>query len=112
MMLQNDPAPLTHFLRWLMTTSPEQAPSQSEVARRSGVSQSEVCKILGHSNTKPRLATIQKLTAAYWTEWCEYLAAHEDIREALARAYRWALCEPRLTVREISRRMEVSRQER
>src|SRR5436190_23075470 len=105
----NENSFLPNFLKWLMATFPTDAPSQSAIARRCGVSQSEIYKILSHTHTKPRLPTIQKITLAYWTEWQQYLTAHRQIREALALAYRWTRYEPVLTVAELRRRMKESR---
>lgn len=86
-------SPLPQFLRWLLKSYPEKARSQSDVSRRSGVSQSEIYKVIGNAHTRPRLDTIQKITSAYWIEWQEFLGRHEAVRKFLEFEYRWTRCE-------------------
>lgn len=83
---------LAEFLQWLMAHPQHKraAPSQSDIARKSGLSQSLVNKLLGGIHHAPVLDTYQKLTASYRLEWQDFLETHPRVREELSRAYGWA----------------------
>lgn len=66
--------------------------NQSEIARRAGISQSTVNKLLvGHSRQEPVPATYKGICAAFSLEWETFLRSHAEVREHLLETYGWAV---------------------
>jgi transcriptional regulator with XRE-family HTH domain len=63
--------------------------SQTEIARRSGLSQPLIHKILSGMGT-PQMRTYQKLASAFPDAWSEYLQHHPSLRKELSDAFGWA----------------------
>jgi transcriptional regulator with XRE-family HTH domain len=81
------------FITWLQQRSVEpgsQRPlSQSDIARRSGLSQSMINKVMQRRGTASSPATYQRLCAAFWHQWVQFLEEHEDMRVRLAKEFQW-----------------------
>ena len=75
--------------------------SQTEIARRAGLSQGAIYKILTGIG-RPQLATYQKLSRAFPEAWRDYLRRHPSFRRELADTVGWALDEPSDTKRVLS----------
>jgi transcriptional regulator with XRE-family HTH domain len=81
--------PLREFLKSLVHRG---GYSQSEIARRAGVSQAVVNKILvGNSSREPAPATYKGICTAFSVEWEEFLLSHAESRENLRETYGWAI---------------------
>jgi transcriptional regulator with XRE-family HTH domain len=84
---------LHEFITWLQKRSVEpgsqRALSQSDIARRSGLSQSMINKVMQRRGTASSPATYQRLCAAFWHQWVQFLQEHEELRAQLARDYQW-----------------------
>ena len=63
--------------------------SQTEIARRSGLSQPLIHKILSGMGT-PQMRTYQKLASAFPDAWIDYLQHHPALRKDLSEAFGWA----------------------
>jgi transcriptional regulator with XRE-family HTH domain len=63
--------------------------SQSEIARRAGVSQGTVNKAFLETG-EPDVDTCRKIAEAYPIEWADHLRDHDEYREDLRRRFAWA----------------------
>jgi len=74
--------------------------SQTEIAKRSGLSQPLIHKILSGMGT-PQMRTYQKLASAFPDEWSEYLQRHPTLQKELRQTFGWATVrgEPNIQVR-------------
>lgn len=63
--------------------------SQTEIARRSGLSQPLIHKILSGMGT-PQMRTYQKLASAFPDAWRDYLQRHPALKKELGEAFGWA----------------------
>ena len=63
--------------------------SQTEIARRSGLSQPLIHKILSGMGT-PQMRTYQKLASAFPDAWTDYLQRHPALQKDLSEAFGWA----------------------
>ena len=62
--------------------------SQTEIARRSGLSQPLIHKILTGMGT-PQVRSYQKLAAAFPEAWNDYLLRHPALQEELVKEFGW-----------------------
>lgn len=62
--------------------------SQTEIAKRSGLSQPLIHKILTGMGT-PQVQSYQKLASAFPRAWNDYLLRHPTHREELSKAFGW-----------------------
>ena len=62
--------------------------SQTEIARRSGLSQPLIHKVLSGLGT-PQVRSYQKLASAFPEAWNDYLLRHPSLREDLSKAFGW-----------------------
>jgi len=63
--------------------------SQTKIARRSGLSQPLIHKILSGMGT-PQMRTYQKLASAFPDEWNDYLQRHPTLQKELGQTFGWA----------------------
>ena len=63
--------------------------SQTEIARRSALSQPLIHKILSGMGT-PQMRTYQKLASAFPDAWTDYLRRHPALQKDLSEAFGWA----------------------
>ncbi len=63
--------------------------SQTEIARRSGLSQPLIHKILSGMGT-PQMRTYQKLASAFPDAWSDYLQHHPAFQKELSETFGWA----------------------
>ena len=63
--------------------------SQTEIAKRSGLSQPLIHKILSGMGT-PQMRTYQKLASAFPDEWSDYLQRHPTLQKELGQTFGWA----------------------
>jgi transcriptional regulator with XRE-family HTH domain len=63
--------------------------SQTEIAKRSGLSQPLIHKILSGMGT-PQMRTYQKLASAFPDSWRSYLQRHPTLQKELGEAFGWA----------------------
>lgn len=81
---------LRMFLQWLLVQHPDT--SQSEIARRAGLSQSVVNKILVQTgNREPDPETYRALASTYEPDWTQFLREHPSASRELWSLYGWAL---------------------
>jgi transcriptional regulator with XRE-family HTH domain len=73
--------------------------SQTEIARRSGLSQPLIHKILSGMGT-PQMRTYQKLASAFPDAWSDYLHRHPALQKELGEAFGWATERGELNVAE------------
>ncbi len=64
--------------------------SQTEIARRAGLSQGLIYKILAGLGTH-QMRTYKQLISAFPAEWSDYLRRHPSIRRELDQAFGWAI---------------------
>jgi len=80
------------FLKWLTEPGRRNAPNQSEVARKSRISQSWINKaILGGFTRFPDAEVCHKLFSAYPDEWTAYLRSHPAAAKEVRAVFDWAL---------------------
>jgi len=63
--------------------------SQTEIAKRSGLSQPLIHKILTGMG-RPQLQSYQKLASAFPEAWNDYMLRHPTLQEDLSKAFGWA----------------------
>jgi transcriptional regulator with XRE-family HTH domain len=76
---------LLKFLTWLIDR--DATLSQSEIARRAGLSQSAVNKIFKQRGVAQSAETYEALATAFPTQWADFLAEHTRLAEELREQY-------------------------
>ena len=71
--------------------------SQTEIAKRSGLSQPLIHKILSGMGT-PQMRTYQKLASAFPDEWSEYLQRRPTLQKELRQTFGWATVRGELNI--------------
>lgn len=80
---------LQTFVVWLQNEKPDL--TQSAIARRSGLSQSLIYKLVaGMQRQETSSETTRALVEAYPQEWTEFLRRHPEARQQLRERYGWA----------------------
>jgi transcriptional regulator with XRE-family HTH domain len=81
---------LREFIEYLLARDPHA--SQAGLARRCGLSQSVINKLILEAGTRrPDVETFQKLASGFPMDWAEFLEAHPDARQQIIEFFRFAL---------------------